>query len=246
MTPLVDTHCHVDLYPDYASVIEDSELAGVYTVAVTNAPSVYPRMRQLVGERRFLRAALGLHPELAAARQSELDLFRELLPETTYIGEIGLDYARGRAADHAIQRRVFGQIIGACASAKDRKILTVHSRRAADDVVTAIGDQFPARVILHWYTGSLATLERAVANGYYFSANAAMARSASGKRIVAAIPTDRILTETDGPFIASATGVGMRPADLLFTLRGLSEVRSVSIDELRDTVYSNFRAMLAA
>ena len=244
MTALVDTHCHVDLYPDYASVIEESETAGIYTVAVTNTPSVFPKMRELIGRRKHLRAALGLHPELAVARQGELDLFRRLLPQTKYIGEIGLDYARGRAADHAVQRRVFTEILAACASAPERTILTVHSRRAADDVVAAIGAHFPARVILHWFTGSIATLERAIANGYYFSANVAMGTSTSGRRVVAPIPSDRLLTESDGPFVTSSAGVGTRPTDMPVALKVLSEVRGVSTEELRNTIYRNFRTLL--
>jgi TatD DNase family protein len=244
MTRLVDTHCHVDLYPDYASVIDEAEAAGVYTVAVTNTPSVFPKMRNLIGGRKYLRAALGLHAELAVARQGELDVFRRLLPQTKYVGEVGLDYARGRAADHAVQRRVFTEILTACASAPERKILTVHSRRAADDVVAAIGERFPARVILHWFTGSLTTLERAIANGYYFSANVAMSASTSGRRIVAAIPKDRLLTESDGPFVASSTGVGMRPTDIAVALKVLGDTRGVSADELRRTVYKNLSTLL--
>lgn len=245
MTRLVDTHCHVDLYPDYDSVIEESERVGVYTIAVTNTPSVFPRMQELVAERRYLRAALGLHPELAVARQTELDLFRHLLPQTRYVGEVGLDYARGTASDRVVQRHVFGEILAACSSARERKIVTVHSRRAADDVVDAIGACFPARVILHWYTGSVSTLERAVANGCYVSANLAMASSTSGKRIIAAVPLDRLLTETDGPFISSGSGVGMRPTDIPVTLKVLADARAEAPEQLRDAIYRNFRTLLA-
>src|SRR5207245_3283641 len=119
------------------------------------------------------------------------------------------------------------------------------SRRAADDVIDAIGTRFPAHVILHWFTGSLSTLERGVANGCYFSANIAMASSASGKRIVAAIPEDRILTESDGPFISSANRVGMRPTDLAATMKLLANIRGEPTDQLRATIYQNLRTLLS-
>jgi TatD DNase family protein len=86
---LIDTHCHLDLYPDYRAVLDEVERDCIYTIAVTNAPSVFSRCTHLTRDARYVRTALELHPELAAARERELPMFRELLPRTRYVGEVG-------------------------------------------------------------------------------------------------------------------------------------------------------------
>src|SRR5689334_4805517 len=130
---LVDTHCHLDLYPDPSRIIHEVNAGGVYTIAVTNTPSVFRPLVALARRAARIRVALGLHPELAHRRQSELPLLLELLPETRYIGEIGLDHVTTDASDRASQRRVLDAILRACDAVGD-KVLTIHSRRAADDV----------------------------------------------------------------------------------------------------------------
>ncbi len=92
MTYLFDTHCHLDLYPDYAALINEIEQEQIYTIAVTNAPSVFRQCATLTRKCKYIRAALGLHPELVMQRFRELDMMIEMLSETRYIGEVGLDY----------------------------------------------------------------------------------------------------------------------------------------------------------
>ena len=71
----VDFHCHLDLYPDHEAAIARAEAAGVYTLTVTTTPKAWPRNFQLTRDTRFVRAALGLHPQLAAERAAELPLW---------------------------------------------------------------------------------------------------------------------------------------------------------------------------
>jgi len=240
---LIDAHCHIDLYPDYREVIEASERAGIYTIAVTNTPSVFRACAALARGRKYIRAAVGLHPELASERYRELDLLTEILPETRYIGEVGLDYVTPDAQNRARQRRVFQSVLDECAPFGD-KVLTVHSRRAALEVVDMVGAAYPGTVILHWFTGAHAVLDRALANGCYFSVNTAMCASDAGRRIVAAIPRHRILTESDGPFV-KVNGRPARPADAALTIAGVAAVWNVAPDDVAGIVYQNFRTMLA-
>src|SRR5690606_31942578 len=120
---------------------------------------------------------------------------------TRYIGEVGLDNSNKTPNDYFTQRHVFEKIINTCAD-QTGKILTVHSRKAENDVINVIGNNFPGKVILHWYSGSIGNLEKAIEYGYYFSINYPMTQSESGKKIVRRIPIDRILLESDGPFIS--------------------------------------------
>jgi TatD DNase family protein len=95
---------------------------------------------------------------------------------------------------------VFEKIISSCNDAGN-KVLTVHSRRAEKEVISIIGQAFSGKVILHWYSGGLKEIEQAIVNGFYFSINYAMTQSENGRKIIDHIPIERILLETDGPFI---------------------------------------------
>jgi TatD DNase family protein len=243
----VDTHCHIDLFPDPMSVIRDSEQGCVYTIAVTNTPSVFNRLCELVGNARFVRVSLGLHPELAAERHVELGLFAELLPRTRYVGEVGLDYQTTLQSERATQRRVFSAIIEQCDEA-GRKVLTVHSRRAANDVVDAFGTSFRGRYILHWYSGAIGTLHRALANGAYVSVNPAMIRSRRGLALISEVPRERVLTETDGPFVtlgAQGALAPARPPDVSIVIDALAQAWAVESEEARAVVYQNFNTLLS-
>lgn len=244
---LVDTHCHVDLFPDPHSIIGDSEHERVYTIAVTNTPSVFNRLCELVGDARFVRVSLGLHPELAAERHVELGLFSELLPRTRYVGEVGLDYQTTLESERSIQRRVFNAIIEQCDEAGG-KVLTVHSRRAANDVVDAFGARFRGRYILHWYSGAIATLHRALANGAYISVNPAMIRSRRGLALISEVPRERVLTETDGPFVTVAAQGALapaRPPDVSLVVHALAQAWTVDSEEAGAVIYQNFNTLLS-
>lgn len=239
---LIDTHCHVDLYPDYADLIEETERAQVYTVAVTNTPSVFRRCVSLTQGKRFIRTALGLHPQLVRQRHRELDLMLGMLPETKYVGEVGLDFENRDEQERALQQKVFASILERCAASPD-KVLTVHSRRAAAEVVDLIGDAYPCKVILHWFSGSRRELEKAVSCGFYFSVNPAMMSSAKGRQIVAAIPRDKLLTESDGPFV-TVDNRPARPRDVELVVRGLAELYETTASQVAGMLHDNFRSVL--
>jgi len=241
---LVDTHCHLDLYPDYGAVLAEVESAGVCTIAMTNTPSVFRRCADLTRDARFIHVALGLHPQLAATREHELGLLDGLLPATRYIGEVGLDYATQSLTERAVQRRVFGIVLEQCALFGD-KVLSVHSRRAAADVVAMIGTGYPGTIILHWFSGRLSVLDRAVAQGCYFSANPAMLASGTGRRILAALPSERVLTETDGPFVI-VKGRPARPPDIADVVADLASLWKVDTASAARRIQENFRRAVVA
>ena len=236
-TLLVDTHCHLDLYPDPPAVLQRIEMSGVHTIAVTNTPSVFAPLVRLVGQSNHANVALGLHPELAQERVGELSLFESLIAHTRFIGEVGLDYATPDSAVRALQRKILGSIIAWCQNSGD-KVVSVHSRRAADDVVDAFG-RFRGTFILHWYSGSVRTLSKALANGAYVSVNPAMIRSEHSMALLKHVAPERILTETDGPFV-SASGAPAEPADVIGVIAGLSKLWQTDAAHARATVYSNF------
>lgn len=240
---LIDTHCHLDLYPDYQNVVNEIEQQRIATISVTNSPVVFQHNAKIAANTKYVRAAIGLHPELAVKRASEVGILIEMLGETRFVGEIGLDFVTTDSEEREVQRRVFGAILDACAR-YGNKILTIHSRRAASEVIEMIGPDFPGVAILHWYSGSATVLEKALKNGCYFSVNPLMTRSKTGQNIIRLIPQHRLLTESDGPF-ASIDNRPLIPSDVRTTVSYMAGLWKISESEAADQIYQNFRHIIS-
>jgi TatD DNase family protein len=242
----VDFHCHLDLYKDHAALIAECDRELVATLTVTTTPKAWPRNRQLTAHSAHVRVALGLHPQLVAERESELSIFERYLAEARYVGEIGLDAGSRFYNSFPAQERVFERILRACAE-QGGKVLTVHSVRAVSKVLGHIERALlyeRGRVVLHWFTGTPAEARRAVALGCYFSINGEMLRTPKHQRLVADLPADRLLTETDGPFV-EADGRPIRPREVAGTVEQLAALRAVPTDVMARTILANLRTLVA-
>lgn len=243
---LVDFHAHLDLYPDLEEAIRTCDSGEVATLAVTTTPRAFPRNLDLTMKSSFVRAALGLHPQLVAERASEISIFEELLSQTRYIGEVGLDASPRFYRSFDRQKEVFERILRLCDNAGG-KVLSVHSVRSAKhvlDMVEAFLSPDRGRVVLHWFTGSASEAKRAVDLGCYFSVNELMLTSPKVTSLLREIPEARLLTETDGPFV-ERNGLPVPPGDVGPTLSALSKTLSKSRAETAQSVRQNLSALLS-
>lgn len=243
---LVDFHCHLDLYPNHAAAVAECECAGIFTLAVTTTPRAWPRNKELAAPTRHVRAALGLHPQLVAERADELSLWEEYLPEARYVGEVGLDAGPRFYQSLDLQKQVFERILRACARAGG-KILTVHSVRSAPAVLDLIEAHLPparGRVVLHWFTGSKSEARRAVDLGCYFSINGEMLRNERHRALIATLPIEQVLTESDGPFTL-ARGRPARPADVLMSVELLARARGINPDVAASAIRVNLKRLVS-
>lgn len=243
----IDFHCHLDLYKDHAALIEECDRERVATLAVTTTPKAWRRNRELAECSTHVRVALGLHPQLVAEREAEMSLLEQLLSEARYVGEIGLDAGPRFYRSFSAQERVFERILRACAE-QGGKVLTVHSVRAVGKVLGHLETALPpdrAKVVLHWFTGTVAEARRAVALGCYFSINSEMLRSPKHRQLVARLPPERLLTETDGPFI-EANGRPLRPRDVAATVEELADLRQENPEAMAGMLVANLRALVAS
>ena len=238
----VDAHFHLDLYKDPVEVLLDCERREVYTIAVTNAPSVFAHTQRLAARTKVILPALGLHPELVATHGHELSELLRLMDQTRYIGEVGLDYVTSDVELRRKQLIIFETILKRSAEFGDR-IITVHSRRAASDVIGCIGRGFPGSVILHWFSGSKRELRAGLEVGCYFSVNPAMLRSERGRALVMEIPPTRLLTETDGPFV-EANGIRAIPHDVRHVIKEISSLIDVDPSVVSTNIISNFQKII--
>ena len=242
---LVDFHCHLDLYPDHAAAVERCEHDGVFTLAVTTTPKAWLRNFELAFRTRYVRAALGLHPQLVAERAHEIGLWEELLPRTRYVGEVGLDAGPRFYKSLETQKEIFARVLSLCASMGD-KVLTTHSVRATKDVLDMIEKYMPpsrGRIVLHWFTGTAKEAKRAVDLGCFFSVNAGMLVNEKRAAITKMLPLNRILTETDGPF-TQTDGRSTVPSDVWITVDGLARLHGILPSEMNATVLRNLRKLL--
>ena len=198
-----------------------------------------------MGARKRVRVALGLHPELAAQRYSEVALLCGLLPEARFVGEIGLDGSPAHRGSLDLQQEVFERILEASARQGGR-IMSIHSRGAATLVLDALEKHRGAGVpILHWFTGTVTELERAIAMGCWFSIGPAMFQSKKGRDLALRMPLKRVLTETDGPFAHEGRNPFM-PWQAYNCLVKLAALTGAEPDELKYQVRDNLRSLSTA
>lgn len=234
---LIDSHCHIDQFPDPLAFATKCQAKQVTTVAVTNLPSHFKLALPHLCELTCINLALGFHPLAVGKGRSEINQFLALVGESKFIGEIGLDFSKEGLATKSDQQKVFECIIESISGTK--KFVTLHSRGAADEVLDVLESRRVTNAVLHWFTGNSASLKRAIEMGCWFSVNPAMTRSKSGIATISHLPRDRVLTETDGPHVR----VGNRPAeptDVREVLAYLGTTWEISTAEAEDLVASNF------
>ena len=241
---LVDFHCHLDLYPDFESLVSESDRLEIFTLAVTTTPQAWSRNRLLASKTKYVRAALGLHPQLVADHWRQIDLWEKLLGETRYVGEVGLDAGPQYFSSLGRQTQIFRRILQACAKAGD-KIISIHSVRSAARVLDLIEDEVPAgrgKFVFHWFTGSVAEARRAAGLGCFFSVNSQMMQSEKGRKLIASLPDDRLLTETDGPFTSEGEHPA-KPKNVERAVALLGKARGWSTIECGNVILKNLKTL---
>ena len=202
---MIDTHCHFDIMSNPEAYIYAKEVVGDIVIGMTNLPSHFcigePHLRSF----KHVRLALGLHPLLAADKQNELQIFKNNIEKTSYIGEIGLDFSKSGISTKEIQISVLRKILSDLKGKK--KIVSVHSRKAERELLDLLCEYDIKNVIFHWYSGPIGLIPSILSCGYYFSINESMTLSENGQKIIENIPKTRILTETDAPY-NSKTDIG--------------------------------------
>ena len=241
----IDFHCHLDLYEDHGALIERCDAQNVATLAVTTTPKAWQKNREMAAHSKHVRVALGLHPQLVAERSSEIRDFERYLPECRYVGEVGLDAGPKFFRSLPEQRKVFERVLRLCAE-QGGKILTVHSVRAVKEVIDMTEEHFAgagSKMVLHWFTGTKAQARRAVELGCYFSINGRMLQKPVHRALVKELPIERLLTETDGPFI-QINERPVEPVDVKETVAQLAEVFSTPADNMAGQLLYNLRTLV--
>lgn len=231
---MIDTHCHFDMMPKPETYIRQRELAGDIVIGMTNLPSHFQMGQPHLRGYKHIRLALGLHPLLAAESRSEVTLFKRLVNQTSYIGEIGLDFSKEGYATKDKQVAVLRELLSAIRGKK--KIVSVHSRKAEKELLALLCEYEIENVIFHWYSGPIDMIPAILEQGYYFSVNEAMCLSKNGSNIIEKIPRERVLTETDAPYNTRA--------DIQRTVDRLARCWNMNSREAELAIERNFKRLL--
>ena len=245
---MIDTHAHLDAYDgDVAAVLARAREAGVTRViAVGTDLDSCQAILSLCDREEGVFAVLGLHPhEAGTVRAADLAALRPLLahPKAVGVGETGLDHFRDYAPRED-QLRVFRAHTELASELG--KTLVVHTR-AADDETAAVLTELPrdVAVVLHCFS-SAGLLEPALERGWYvsFAGNVTYPKAGELREAVARVPSDRLLAETDSPYLAPQSVRGKRnePANVVRTLEVLAEVRGERPEALARVIEENARA----
>jgi TatD DNase family protein len=250
-TTLIDSHAHLDFRQydgDREATIARARSAGVAGIVNVGTDLGSSRASVALAERYpFIWATVGIHPHDARLLgATELDELRALAahPKVVAIGEIGLDYYRD-LSPRPEQRRAFAAQLE-LASELGMPVV-IHSRDAHEDVEQALKG-FDGTVVLHSYSAGPARLEKAIAAGHYVSISGPVTfRKADELREVAAsAPLDRMLLETDCPYLAPEPRRGRRnePAYVRYVARAVARARRSSSDAVARATAENARRVL--
>ena len=203
MPALHDMHCHLDFMTNGEEVAGAAQAAGTLIFANTVEPNGYAAACGRFGAFGSVRIGLGLHPWWVDAESPDrqLEVFEGLLPQTHFVGEVGLDFGRRGAATRDVQVAAFTRIAQLCAKAGG-KLLSLHAVRSAEtvlDILEHTGALANCTCIFHWFSDTSVQLLRARRAGCFFSVHPMMASTGRGREYIKAIEPDRLLLEADAP-----------------------------------------------
>ena len=219
MQGLIDTHFHLDMYKNYNEIYKIIVGKKQYTLCMTNSPGVFLSCKNIFGDNKYIKFALGFHPLNMDLKEKDLRDFMKMLPQTEYVGEIGLDFTKKTGIEK-------------------NKVMSIHIRGAEEIALKILSKYCPRRCILHWYTGNVELQKDFIHLGCYFSVNASMVKNMD---VVNAIPKDRLLIESDGPY-SKVNGKKFSPSLLLEEYELIA--KSLDEPELIRVVFDNFKNLL--
>jgi TatD DNase family protein len=248
---LIDSHCHLD-FPDFSGEL-DAIVGRARAVGVGRMVTISTRIKRhgdliaIVERYDDVFCSVGTHPHNA---HEELDIAVDEIvrmtehPKVVAIGEAGLDYHYDYSPRDAQERGFRNHVAAARATGLP---LVIHSRDADDDVAHILDEEMGKgafKAVLHCFTGGRTLAERAIALGLSisFTGIVTFKKSDELRAIAAALPSDRILVETDAPYLAPGRYRGKRnePSYVTETAKVLAETRGVSTDELARQTTDNF------
>lgn len=254
----IDSHAHLDsdqLYPFRKQLLRRAARAGIDRVltigSLKNEEASWSRVQQLLSEFDRVLAAFGVHPHDADHLDQTLQVKLEQLlrePRVVALGEVGLDfYYENSPRD--VQQDVFRSQLD-LAFQRDLPVI-IHTRDAEKETRQVLVEHFPVGArrsgVLHCFTGSLETAEACIERGFYFSIGGILTfeKAQNVRETFSALPLDRVLIETDCPYLAPAPFRGKQnePAYIPFIAKELARLHGITLEEVARQTTDNFHQL---
>ncbi|MDE2112338.1 MAG: TatD family hydrolase [Alphaproteobacteria bacterium] len=248
---LVDSHCHLefpDLISDIDAVVARAREAGVgVCVSISTKLETFPRVREVAARFDDVWCSVGVHPHEAEAEtlsDAEPLIAHAADPKVAGIGETGLDYFY----DHAPRARQAANFRAHIDAARRTGLpLIVHTRDADDDTIAILREETAKGAftgVLHCFTGTKRLADAALALGFYISVSGIITfkKAEALRAVLKDVPLDRLLVETDAPYLAPIPHRGKRnePSFVVHTAAALAELKGVSPGEIANATTENF------
>jgi TatD DNase family protein len=246
---LIDSHCHINFpglaenMSDVLAQMEQNEVVSALCVSVNLAD--FPQVLALAEQHPHIYASVGVHPDHEGAEEPDIARLVGLAqhPKVVAIGETGLDYFRLKG-DLEWQRERFRTHIRA--ARESGKPLIIHTREAAADTLRIMTEENAAEVrgVMHCFTETWEVAEAALAMGFYisFSGIVTFKNAKQIKEVAQRVPLERILIETDSPYLAPVPHRGKlnQPAYVKHVAEEIASLRGISMDEVGRSTTENF------
>lgn len=247
--PFVDSHCHIN-FPELASDMDgvlarmrENEIAGALCVSVNLED--FPQVLAIAEQHANIYASVGVHPDYEGVEDPGVSRLVELArhPKVIAIGETGLDYFRLKG-DLEWQRERFRNHIRA--ARESGKPLIIHTREAAADTLRIMAEEraMESSGVMHCFTETWEVAEAALTMGFYisFSGIVTFKNARQIKEVAQRVPLDRILIETDAPYLAPVPHRGKlnQPAFVKHVAEEIATLRGISLDEVGTRTSENF------
>ncbi len=246
---LVDSHCHLPLLEDEIGIpqaLKNAKQSGVaHMLCVSIDLDTFPSIRALARQYEHISASLGVHPNSRLESEPGVSELVELAEDDTVvaIGETGLDYFRSEG-DLQWQRQRFRTHIRA--AKRVNKPLIIHTREAKQDVIQILEEEGAEQVggVMHCFVEDIVTAEKAMALNFYisFSGIVTFKNAQALQQVARQVPMDRILIETDSPYLAPVPyrGKTNQPAYLDKVAGHLADLRGVTVEAVARATTDNF------
>ncbi|MEU6848391.1 TatD family hydrolase [Actinacidiphila alni] len=230
--PAIDMHAHID--PD----ISPDDLSELSALIFAATRSLDEAERALKRSDPWTIWGVGCHPGLVGVQKAfDAARFAELINRTPYVSEVGLD---GKSRVPLGTQRVTLDAVLAVLQQTPR-LTSIHSFAAVDVTLECLTAQPIHGAVLHWWLGNEAQTKRAIELGCFFSVNASMLRK---HELLASLPLDRILPETDHPFGDRSSGQGRRPGKVDNVEHVLAQIHGLAPERVRVETWRNFAQLV--
>ena len=247
---LIDTHCHLDFSPfdpDRDAVIQRANVAGItYFINIGSTLESSIASCELAQKYPQIYASVGVHPHDADTFDTQAEnKLRQLAKadKVVAIGEIGLDYYRNLSSQDSQKEAFIKQI----ALAKELNLpIVIHSRQAEIDAMAILKAAMPIRAVIHCFSGDENFLKQCLECGFFisFTCNITYKKAQNLRDMVSLTPFDRLMLETDAPYLSPEGFRGKRnePAQIKLLAEEVSRIKGVSFAEVADKTSKNAKA----